>query len=101
MYSGVFIDILLSWGSLSTSSHKSHSSNQLMKVYSLIVLSSLVGGVGASHARQNGKNRGSGSSSDSFNDGVYQGGREAETIWQDNGNDCSYIWSFQDDVDSL
>ena len=40
-------------------------------------------------------------SGETFNDGVYIGFDEAEHIWMDNGNNCSFIWSFQDEVDAL
>jgi hypothetical protein len=30
---------------------------------------------------------------------VLVGGDIAEDIWKDNGSDCGYVFSFQDDVD--
>lgn len=67
-------------------------------IYSLTVFSALVEGA-ASHTV--GTTRGSSFNSEggTFNDGVYKGGEEAEKIWVENGSDCGYIFSFQDDVD--
>jgi hypothetical protein len=68
-----------------------------MKVIkSFILASSFVGGVNA----WNWPSSGSGSNrSGTFNDGVPVGGEIAEDIWKDNGSDCGYVFSFQDDVD--
>ncbi|KAL3784381.1 hypothetical protein ACHAWO_001627 [Cyclotella atomus] len=38
-------------------------------------------------------------SSSEFRDGFKRGEERAEAIWRDNGSDCGYIFSFQDDVD--
>jgi hypothetical protein len=68
-----------------------------MKVIkSLTIVSSFVGGANAWTWPWNG----SGSNrSGTFNDGVLVGGDIAEDIWKDNGSDCGYVFSFQDDVD--
>jgi hypothetical protein len=34
-----------------------------------------------------------------FRAGYKKGEETAEQIWEDNGSDCAYIFSFQDDVD--
>eukprot|EP00956_Cyclotella_meneghiniana_P032614 scaffold90348_cov51-Cyclotella_meneghiniana.AAC.1 len=37
----------------------------------------------------------------SYEDGVAQGKKEAKRIWSNNGGSCSYVWSFQDDVNDM
>eukprot|EP00804_Cyclotella_cryptica_P004703 CCRYP_019116-RA/>CCRYP_019116-RA protein AED:0.08 eAED:0.08 QI:0/0.66/0.75/1/1/1/4/365/330 len=39
------------------------------------------------------------SSGNEFNDGVYRGAYEAEQIWEANGRSCTYIWSFDTQVE--
>jgi hypothetical protein len=39
------------------------------------------------------------SSGSEFNDGVYHGAYEAEQIWEANGSSCTYIWSFDTQVE--
>lgn len=69
---------------------------QMKVIKSFILASSFVGGVNA----WNWPSSGSGSNrSGTFNDGVPVGGEIAEDIWKDNGSDCGYVFSFQDDVD--
>lgn len=36
-----------------------------------------------------------------FSDGVSAGKEEAERIWKKSGSDCSNIWTFQNDVESM
>ena len=77
-------------------------------LFNLLFLSSLAGGAaGADHSSKSAKaealhpagNTRASSSVGSFRDGVYKGGEEAEKIWEDNGSDCGYVFSYQDDVD--
>ena len=77
-------------------------------LYNLLLLSSLTGVSAAAHNSsksakgetvQPGANTRASSSGGSFNDGVYKGREVAEKIWEDNGSDCGYVFSYQDDVD--
>lgn len=41
-----------------------------------------------------------GGSGGDYDTGYEKGQEEAERIWKENGSDCSYVWSFQDDADA-